>query len=221
MLKSKLEMEGPERRGGRPSKEQAERITDQIIDVATHLFLETSFEATSIDLIVAKARISKQTFYARFVSKEALYAAVIRKGLQDFRLPRAERAGSPEQIDVALTRIGIELAKRSRTPAALALHRLVASEAHQFPEVALAYYETGIQSRGLITSIFSNAMGDHQIRSTDAHFLAEQFLYAIVEGPARELGINGRIGKSEKELQEWVTAAVALFLSGCRGPSPR
>jgi len=47
------------RRSGRPTKEQAGQITDHIIDVATLLFSETSFEDTSVDLIAAKARISK------------------------------------------------------------------------------------------------------------------------------------------------------------------
>lgn len=65
------------RSSGRPTKEQAGRITEHIVEVARELFLASSFEAISVDLIAATARISKQTFYARFASKEALYAAVI------------------------------------------------------------------------------------------------------------------------------------------------
>src|SRR6266702_7766386 len=84
---------GPRRHSGRPTKEQAGQITGLLIDVATRLFLESSFEAVSIDLIAATARISKQTFYARFASKEALFAAVIRKRMNDLLIPVPGEAG--------------------------------------------------------------------------------------------------------------------------------
>lgn len=204
------------RRSGRPTKEQAGRIAEHIVDVATRLFLEASFEATSVDLIVAKARISKQTFYARFVSKEALFAAVIRKGMNDLLAPADGESDRAGPIDTTLIRIGVELSKRAFAPAALALYRLIASEAHQFPQLALAYHESGVRSRELIADIFSNAMRDNQILSTDARLLAEQFLYAVIDGPAHALVLDGKAARSEKELREQVAAAVGLLLDGCR-----
>ncbi len=161
------------RRGsGRPTKEQAEQITELIIDVATRLFSETNFEATSVDLIAATARISKQTFYARFVSKEALFAVVIRKRMNDLLMPVPGETGQAGPIETTLLRIGLELSRRALTPAAIALDRLIA--------------------------------------------LAEQFLYAVVDGPAHALILSGKTAKSEKELRERTAAAVGLFLDGCR-----
>ncbi len=205
------------RRGsGRPTKEQAEQITELIIDVATRLFSETNFEATSVDLIAATARISKQTFYARFVSKEALFAVVIRKRMNDLLMPVPGEPGQAGPIETTLLRIGLELSRRALTPAAIALDRLIASEAHQFRELALAYHESAIHARELIADIFSDAMREGQIRSADARFLAEQFLYAVVDGPAHALILSGKTAKSEKELRERTAAAVGLFLDGCR-----
>src|SRR5882724_12364091 len=97
------------RHSGRPTKEQAEQITGHLVDVATRLFLESSFEAVSIDLIAATARISKQTFYARFASKEELYAAVIRKSVDDLLIPEAGEPDRAGPIEATLIRIGIEL----------------------------------------------------------------------------------------------------------------
>ena len=204
------------RRSGRPTKEQAGRIAEHIVEVATRLFLETSFEATSVDLIAAKARISKQTFYARFVSKEALFAAVIRKGMTDLFAPAAGEADRADPIDATLIRIGVELSRRALSPAAVALNRLVTSESHQFPQLALAYHESGVRSRELIAGIFTNAMRDNQIRATDARFLAEQFLYVAIEGPVHALVLDGKTARSEKDVRERVAAAVRLFLDGCR-----
>ena len=151
-------------RSGRPTKEQAGQITGHIIEMATKLFLESGFEAVSVDLIAATARISKQTFYARFDSKETLYAAVIRKSLNDLLMPEAGEPDRAGPIEATLVRIGVELSRRALAPAAVALGRLVTSEAHQFPQLALAYHESAVQARSLIADIFSNAMRDGQIR---------------------------------------------------------
>ncbi|HEY0330299.1 MAG TPA: TetR/AcrR family transcriptional regulator [Rhodopseudomonas sp.] len=204
------------RRSGRPTKEQAGRITDHIVDVATRLFSETSFEATSVDLIAVKARISKQTFYSRFDSKEALFAAVIRKRMNDLLLPSPGRADRAAPIEPTLVRIGVELSKRALSPAAVAIDRLITSEAYQFRQLALAYHESAIHARELIAEIFANAMRENQIRSADARFLAQQFLFAVVDGPTRALILRGKTAKLERELCEQVSAAVELFLDGCR-----
>jgi AcrR family transcriptional regulator len=204
------------RRSGRPTKEQAGHIAEHILEVATQLFLKANFEATSVDLIVAKARISKQTFYARFASKEALFAAVIRRRMNDLIAPAAGEPDRAGPIDATLTRIGVALARRAFGPAALAFYRLIASEAHQFPQLALAYHESGVRTRDMIADIFSNAMRGGEIRSADARFLAQQFLYAVIEGRAHALLLDGKAARSEKDLSEQIAAAVALFLDGCR-----
>jgi TetR/AcrR family transcriptional repressor of mexJK operon len=64
-------------------------------------------------------------------------------------------------------------------------------------------------------------MREGQIRSADARFLAEQFLYAVVDGPARALILSGKTAKPEQELREQVRATVKLFLDGCRDLSAR
>ncbi|HET6307753.1 MAG TPA: helix-turn-helix domain-containing protein, partial [Rhodopila sp.] len=68
----------PNRRGGRPSREQAALLGDRILDVATELFLAEGYGATSIEAVAQRARISKRTFYHRFPDKAALFDAVLR-----------------------------------------------------------------------------------------------------------------------------------------------
>ena len=104
-------------RSGRPTKEQAGQITGHIVEVATKLFLESSFESISVDLIAATARISKQTFYARFASKEELYAAVIRRSVDNLLMPAAGEPDRAGPIETTLIRIGVELSRRAIAPA--------------------------------------------------------------------------------------------------------
>ena len=60
-----------------------------------------------------------------------------------------------------------------------------------------------------------------QIRFADTPFLAEQFLYAVVNGPVRTAILSGKVARSDKDLRERVTVAVGLFLDGCRDVSVR
>jgi TetR/AcrR family transcriptional regulator, mexJK operon transcriptional repressor len=209
------------RRSGRPTREQAEQLTAHIVDVATRLFLESSFETVSVDLIAETARISKQTFYARFASKEAVFAAVIRKGANELLVPAVVESARHGPIAANLIRIVFDILKRALTPAAVALERLVSSEAHQFPQLARAYRDNELHARGLIANVFANAMQDGQVRSMDPDFLAEQFQYALVHGPLRANILGGKVAKADEELRERIERAVGLFLDGCRAPAPR
>ena len=209
------------RRSGRPTKERAGQLTEHIIEVATALFMESGFAATSIDLIAATARVSKQTFYARFPSKEALFAAVIRKRVDDLLLPVVVDSKRAGPIEAILIRIGVELSKRALSPVAIAFTRLILAEAHQFPLHMFVHKENTDRVRGLVAGIFANAIRDGQLRPADDDFLAEQFIYGVVDGPARDVVLSGRTPEPDEALRERVARAVALFLDGCRGPAPR
>jgi AcrR family transcriptional regulator len=65
------------RKGGRPLRADALKLREQILHVATELFLEQGYGATSIESVAAHAGVSKRTFYDRFEDKAALFAAVV------------------------------------------------------------------------------------------------------------------------------------------------
>src|ERR1700687_6040562 len=75
------------RRGGRPSRQQAARLGERIVDAATHLFMSHGYGATSIEAVARRARISKRTFYHRFDDKPALFAAVVHRIIDRVRPP--------------------------------------------------------------------------------------------------------------------------------------
>ncbi|MBT5881739.1 MAG: helix-turn-helix transcriptional regulator, partial [Rhodospirillaceae bacterium] len=59
------------------SAENAEIKHSDIIRSAESLFLQQGFGATSMDRIAEEAKVTKQTVYRYFPSKEALFAAVM------------------------------------------------------------------------------------------------------------------------------------------------
>src|SRR5579875_2072003 len=56
------------------------RVPDEVIlDAATELFADSGFDRANMDAIAARAGITKPTLYARFGSKEQLFAAAARR----------------------------------------------------------------------------------------------------------------------------------------------
>ena len=52
---------------------------EHLIDTAIELFAKHGFHATGIDMILARAGVSKKTLYRHFRSKEELILAALRK----------------------------------------------------------------------------------------------------------------------------------------------
>ena len=71
----KDESKAAPRRGGRPSREEAEKLEDKILDAAAALFFDEGYGAVSVEEIAKQAQISKRTFYARFENKAAIFRA--------------------------------------------------------------------------------------------------------------------------------------------------
>ena len=69
----------PARRGGRPTRAAAAERDERLLDIATTMFMEQGFEATSMDGLAEAAAVGKATLYARWADKAALFADVLRR----------------------------------------------------------------------------------------------------------------------------------------------
>ena len=79
-------------RGGRPTRDAAIERDQRLIEVATRLFLERGFEATSIDAVAEAARVSKPTVYGQYGDKRGLFTAVLRREIARWLAPLAAAA---------------------------------------------------------------------------------------------------------------------------------
>ena len=82
----------------------------QLIEVGRALFAERGFEATSVEEIAARAKVSKPIVYDHFGGKEGLYAVVVDREVEHIvaRIGEAIATGSPrdrlEQAVIAYLR---------------------------------------------------------------------------------------------------------------------
>jgi AcrR family transcriptional regulator len=207
------------RRGGRPPRLQAEQIRDQILDVASPLFLSEGYGATSIEEVAKRARMSKRTVYSRFRDKAELFGAVVHRLVERLRPPNTDteqffEGGSLEAI---LQRLAQLILRAALSPPALALQRVIVAEAMRFPELAAALNQEGTRRDAIrrIAALLAREASAGRIAIANPEFAAEQFLHLVVAGPQRRaLGLGAPM--TADELEAWARESVDLFLNGCR-----
>lgn len=121
---------------GRPDQAEARKIYDQIISAASDLFIENGFSTTTMADIAAKARVSKQTVYRHFQTKNGIFAAAFNYEADRLRESFAITAGqsslAPEQALKSLCKGAILGTLR---PRAIKLTRIAIVEMHRFPHL--------------------------------------------------------------------------------------
>jgi AcrR family transcriptional regulator len=205
------------RRGGRPSRAQAQQLGERILDAASDLFLSHGYGATSIEAVARRARISKRTFYHRFEDKPALFVAVVHRIVDRLR-PPADVPLLEGDLQEILQRLAGLILRAALSPQAIALHRVVVGESARFPKLAALVTERGVTGEVIrfIAEVLEREARAGNLALDKPAFAAEQFLYMIIALPQRRaMGLG--VPMTPAELDAWPRDVVNLFLNGCRG----
>lgn len=194
-------------RGRRPDPAKDEAI----LSAAREMFLDKGY-AASIDDIAERAGVVKQTVYARFKSKEDLFAAVIRNTADELIAPLSAPDGHRSVRDT-LTAIGEQYHRVLLEPRRIRMSRLMIAEASTFPELARRYFESGPSYVcGRLSDYLARASARGELKVEDARLAASQFL-GLVKG-VEHLGALLGVDSAEGELQRKrrLAAAIDAFL---------
>jgi AcrR family transcriptional regulator len=87
------------RREKRPGRLSAAARRAQLIEVAREVFAERGYEATSVEEIAERAKVSKPIVYEHFGGKEGIYAVVVDREMDAVvkRIAEAISSGTPRQ----------------------------------------------------------------------------------------------------------------------------
>ena len=139
----------------------------EILEAALSVFAERGFSASRMELIAARAGVSKGTIYLYFDSKEAVFRALVHEmlGTQLARFADFARGSSgpvgPVIADI-LRGIGEFIAASNR----VVLPKIVIAEAGNFPEVARIYREEVIENGlGLFAGLLKKGMASGEFRT--------------------------------------------------------
>src|SRR5690348_5796878 len=203
------------RAGGRPSREQAARLGERILEAATHLFLLHGYGATSIEAVARRARVSKRTFYHRFDDKPALFVAVVHRIIDRLRSP-ADVERLVGDLQEVLQRLARFILRAALLPEAVALNRMLVAESARFPKLAAVVTERGVTDEAIrfIAGILDREIRAGNLALDNPTFAAQQFLYMIIALPQRRaMGFGAPM--TSAELDAWARDVVNLFLNGC------
>jgi AcrR family transcriptional regulator len=129
-------------RGGRPPNAMAGEVEERLLEAARSVFLERGYEGATFEQIAEVARAGKATLYARYASKEALFIAVMKRGI-DRTLRFLEDVPSTAKLGDRLAMAGGVVLDRCLSMEVLSLMRVVIAEAPRFPVLAARCDENG------------------------------------------------------------------------------
>ncbi len=127
-----------------PAPDRMAEKRSKILAGAREVFREAGFERASVDVIAARAGVSKATVYNHFADKKALFVAAVVEATDELRASLCECVERPGgDVDHALQRIGEKIMGVWLTPAVASLYRQAIAEAAQLPEIGRMVFERG------------------------------------------------------------------------------
>ncbi|MBP3982640.1 TetR/AcrR family transcriptional regulator [Acidovorax sp. JG5] len=165
-------------RRGRPSAQEALLVDERVLSAATTLFLELGFGRTTLDMVSQLARTGKSALYARYPNKESLFSAVVQHSIQTM-FAHMSSVDSPSDYRSRLRSAGRQLIEGMLHPRCVALMRITAAEAHNFPELALLAYRVSFD--GSVRCVVSALEGALLPAGQDIKEIAHRFVEVAVQ----------------------------------------
>ncbi|MBE7728650.1 TetR/AcrR family transcriptional regulator [Komagataeibacter sp. FXV3] len=207
-------MLGKPRRSGRPTPEDSARLDRYLLDVAGRLFIANGYAGTSMGQIARAAGASKQTIYHRYVSKEALFKAVITH-LSASLLETDTEASlrDPLQALKEVCRMLLDFIMRDNV---IATYRMMIADGYRYPGlIDHAMDEIVAPFHGRITTLLTAAVAAGQIRSGTDNENTSRLLTGIMTGwpiQQRLLGLYPLHDMAARAA--FLEAAWSMFLRG-------
>jgi AcrR family transcriptional regulator len=201
---------------GRPRRGTESARTAALIGAATQVFLREGYALASIDKVAGEAGVSTRTIYERFKNKADLLAAVITR-LVDHDMATVLATSELERLDPrqALTTIAQTITNRARDPEAVALFRIMATEALRFPELAAKMRDsTKLRWDGVIANYFRGQVKRGTLDLADPDRAAELFMQMIC-AELRECLLFGRAeDMAQLDFTPHLKQVIDIFLYG-------
>jgi TetR/AcrR family transcriptional regulator, mexJK operon transcriptional repressor len=191
-----------------------------ILDGAGRVFARDGYEGASMARIAREIGVSKGTLYNYFPSKAALFSGFISASCDQSLKHIFDIAPPDNQPEETLYRVGHAILEMMLSPFRQAIHRMVMSEAGQFPELARAFFEAGPErALNYLADWLRRETAAGRLAAPDPDFAAEQF-FALCQ---TKLVMRSRLRLIEMEdpaeAECVVRGAIMVFLKAY-APSP-
>ena len=189
-----------------------------LLAVAREVFLAHGFAGATMDVVAARARISKQTLYRQYPSKDDLFAAVVRDWVDrgfDAMRPHTRALLDAADVRAGLLRLAAVLQAGVLSTPVLQMRTLIAAEAERFPDVAADYVSRSWdRNQRLLGRALAELADQGRLEVERADVAAEQFTWLVLAAPLNRLTLQaGAQPCAQRDLETVATEAVTTFLS--------
>jgi TetR/AcrR family transcriptional repressor of mexJK operon len=184
-----------------------------LVEAAREAFIREGYGATSINEIARSARVSKNTLYARFPTKAALFQEIVARQIASVEEQlKPFSGGSAEALEDKLrTYLNVSL-KRSLDPDMRAINRLILAESSRFLELgeaAARRFKVGVQYIAVLIEAYAASDG----RPCRNAMSAAGLLLCAVYGWYIFVMISNRT-VTARQRSECIDSAIANLMAG-------
>lgn len=191
-----------------------------ILNAAIRLFLKSGYSNTSMDVIAAAAKVTKQTIYAHYHSKDTLFQEIM-KTLCDKHAPEDALTGKSDNVEAVLFSLGMGFLNMLISKEGLLATRLAVSEGQRHPKLARLYYESGaLKRQKTIASYLERQNADKKLKIPNAQSAASYFVAMLKGSYYLRILLNIKPYPSPDEKEKHVRETVSMFMLVYCGTHP-
>ncbi len=183
---------------------------ERLLLAARELFLEQGYDA-SVDAIISRAGVARQTFYNHFQNKECLFAEAVRCCVTDIIAPLSVQ---PDSLRDSLINFAQVYRQRALSPEGISIYRILISQAQRFPDLIRELSGLGDgQMIGSLASFLRHAITDGRLCQVDPDFAAEMLMAMLIgqERTQRLFGVPRQTPDESLKAEQVVDGFLRMF----------
>ncbi|MCC7680282.1 TetR/AcrR family transcriptional regulator [Janthinobacterium sp. FW305-128] len=207
-----------EKNQGRRGRPTNEALGQTIADAACELFVELGFQATTMDKVAQRAKISKLSIYRHFENKEALFSAAIAARCHQFA-PQALFEGVDGSAEDQLMAVGSSLLRTFLNPDVRRIEAMIMADKTSQQSLSKLQYEAGpAHVIAQIEALLRQLHAKEVLHVPDPRRSARLFA-ALLKGSDLLIiaRFNEAIAEDDNEIESYCRSAVAMFIAAHGG----
>lgn len=183
---------------------------DRILAVATKYFLSYGVDRSNIDKIAAEACVGKNSIYALYANKAALFEDVIRKTVIRTGIKVGNMNSGSDDPEVALHDLALMFLEAFVNPEVRGLYRAIATGENNFPQLGARLKQQWFVASERLVECLQRIIEGHAA-ALDLEMIAEEFAAIVASGGRHLMGYDL---PDDADRAFIASRSAALFLHG-------
>ena len=201
---------------GRRGRPVNEALGQTIVDAAFELFLELGFQATTMDKVAQRAKISKLSIYRHFENKEALFSAAMSARCQQFA-PQALVEGVDGSAEDQLMATGLSLLRTLMNPEVRGVEAMVMADKTNQHSLGRLHFEAGPAHVIALIEALLRQLHANGVLNVPNPLQSARLFAALLKGSDLLFIARFDEARAKAEIESYCRSAVAMFIAAHSG----